>query len=207
MSLWSDWYEKNAGKEERSVNAEFVLKKIDEALAIVVCPFPIDSIYMSASPTNPGIIYPGTVWEVWGSGRVPVGVDTSQTEFNAGEKTGGEKEHTLTIAKMPSHNHSLDNLSGNISTTTGLTGTIPYLAMKASNETEGGNGIISSVYAGNADLAGTDSSYGKYRRTTINANHTHSLNNLSGTVGSTGNNTAHNNLQPYITCYIWKRIA
>jgi hypothetical protein len=33
MGLWSDWYSKNAGKENRAVNAEFVLKKIDEALA------------------------------------------------------------------------------------------------------------------------------------------------------------------------------
>jgi sensor histidine kinase YesM len=31
MGLWSDWYSKNAGKEKYSVNAEFVLKKIDEA--------------------------------------------------------------------------------------------------------------------------------------------------------------------------------
>jgi predicted component of type VI protein secretion system len=30
MGLWSDWYSKNAGKEKYSVNAEFVLKKIDE---------------------------------------------------------------------------------------------------------------------------------------------------------------------------------
>jgi hypothetical protein len=30
MGIWSDWYSKNAGKESYSVNAEFVLKKIDE---------------------------------------------------------------------------------------------------------------------------------------------------------------------------------
>jgi microcystin-dependent protein len=208
MGLWSDWYEKNAGKEERAVNAEFVLKKIDEALsASKVCPFPIGYIYMSASSANPSTLYPGTTWAAWGSGRVPVGVDTSQTEFNSVEKTGGEKAHTLTVDEMPSHNHSLDSLSGNISTTTDLTGTIEFLAMKVSDETEGGNGIISSVHNGNADLGGVDLSYGKYRKTTINANHTHSLYNLSGTVNSSGNNTAHNNLQPYITCYIWKRTA
>lgn len=40
-------------------------------------------------------------------GRVPVGLDTSQTEFNSLGKTGGEKKHTLTINEMPSHNHDL----------------------------------------------------------------------------------------------------
>ena len=40
-------------------------------------------------------------------GRVPVGLDTSQTEFNSLGKTGGEKKHTLTINEMPEHNHGL----------------------------------------------------------------------------------------------------
>ncbi len=40
-------------------------------------------------------------------GRVSVGVDTSQTEFNTIGKTGGEKTHTLTIQEMPSHNHGI----------------------------------------------------------------------------------------------------
>ena len=39
-------------------------------------------------------------------GRVPVGYDASQTEFNPLNKIGGEKAHTLSIAEMPSHNHA-----------------------------------------------------------------------------------------------------
>jgi microcystin-dependent protein len=39
-------------------------------------------------------------------GRVPVG-KSSETDFNALGKTGGEKTHTLTVAEMPSHNHYL----------------------------------------------------------------------------------------------------
>jgi len=39
-------------------------------------------------------------------GRVPVGRDASQTEFDGLGETGGEKTHTLTIAEMPSHTHT-----------------------------------------------------------------------------------------------------
>lgn len=38
-------------------------------------------------------------------GRVPVGMDASQTEFDTLGKNVGAKTHTLTVAQMPSHNH------------------------------------------------------------------------------------------------------
>ena len=50
--------------------------------------YPVGSIYMSVSPTNPSEYFGGT-WVAWGSGRVPVGLNTSDTNFNTVEKTGG----------------------------------------------------------------------------------------------------------------------
>ena len=38
-------------------------------------------------------------------GKVSVGLDTEDTDFNEIGKTGGEKTHKLTIAEMPSHEH------------------------------------------------------------------------------------------------------
>lgn len=38
-------------------------------------------------------------------GRVPVGFDGAQTEFDTLGETGGAKTHTLTIDQIPSHNH------------------------------------------------------------------------------------------------------
>lgn len=43
-------------------------------------------------------------------GKVPVGLDASQTEFNSLGKTGGEKKHTLSINEMPSHNHDYSGI-------------------------------------------------------------------------------------------------
>ncbi|MDF2506268.1 MAG: Tail Collar domain protein [Microbacterium sp.] len=45
-------------------------------------------------------------------GRIPVGRDTAQTEFDVLGETGGAKTHTLTTAEMPSHQHNHDQSSG-----------------------------------------------------------------------------------------------
>lgn len=36
--------------------------------------YPVGAIYMSVRSTDPGSLFPGTFWESWGEGRVPVGV-------------------------------------------------------------------------------------------------------------------------------------
>ena len=44
-------------------------------------------------------------------GRIPVGYNISDTNFNALGITGGEKKHTLTIDEMPSHSHKFDGVN------------------------------------------------------------------------------------------------
>ena len=109
--------------------------------------YPIGSIYMSVNDTDPAILF-GGVWESFGAGRTLVGVDTSQTEFNTVEKTGGSKH-------LQEHSHN-----------------VRWQYMGASGSTA-------------AILA--------YSGSTISTEN-------AGT-GDSGN------LQPYITCYIWKRTA
>ena len=50
---------------------------------------------MSATLSTPAQVSAalGGGWVSWGAGRVPVGVDTTQTEFNTVGKTGGAKKH------------------------------------------------------------------------------------------------------------------
>ena len=68
--------------------------------------YPVGSIYTSINATNPTNLFGGT-WEEFGKGQVLVGVDSSQTEFNAVQKSGGEKTHTLTTSEMPAHSHDI----------------------------------------------------------------------------------------------------
>ena len=48
------------------------------------------------------------------SGRFVVGYDAKDGDYNAVGKTGGEKTHRLTVAEMPSHNHSITRWGGDI---------------------------------------------------------------------------------------------
>lgn len=52
--------------------------------------------------------------------RIPIGLSSTGT-FNALGKTGGEEEHTLTIAEMPAHNHEPSFLGASTGTW-GITG-------------------------------------------------------------------------------------
>ena len=113
---------------------------------------------MSVNSTNPKNLFGGT-WVAWGTGRVPVGIDTSQTEFASVEKTGGEKTHKLKVSEMPSHDHGLVNAN------------------------DGGYDMGFSI---------------KYQARGYDGNFY---------TDSRGGSEAHNNLQPYITCYMWKRTA
>jgi microcystin-dependent protein len=47
-------------------------------------------------------------------GKIPVGYNSGETEFNALAKTGGEKTHVLTLNEIPSHNHTVPVFNSNV---------------------------------------------------------------------------------------------
>ena len=67
--------------------------------------YPVGSIYTTTDGSfNPNDVFNGT-WSTYGAGRVLVGLNTNDTDFNAMGKTDGEKTHTLTVSEMPAHTH------------------------------------------------------------------------------------------------------
>ena len=77
--------------------------------------YPVGSIYTNAGvATNPGTLLGFGTWSAFGAGRVIVGVDSTDTDFDAVRETGGSKtdSHTLTISELPSHTHET-TLRGN----------------------------------------------------------------------------------------------
>lgn len=146
--------------------------KKDDMEAAMQRMYPVGSIYFSAVGTNPSELFGFGTWQAWGAGRVPVGVDASQTEFNAVEKTGGEKAHALTINEMPSHTHEISYRP------IGDPSDDPFALFKS-------DGGITGTYNSPGTELSQDALEAK----------------------AAGGGQAHNNLQPYITCYMWKRTA
>lgn len=105
-------------------------------------------------------------------GRVPVGLDTTQTEFDTLGETGGAKTHTLSIAEMPSHTHIQDSHRHTI--------TSVYDDANYNQGTIPGDGQQSIPFDA-----------GSIQRTQY-------TNFTTATNQNTGGGGAHNNLQPYI---------
>lgn len=159
----------------------YVKNNISETLKKV---YPVGSIYMSTVSTNPATLFGFGTWEAMPAGRVLLAQGKSSwgTTYNAGS-TGGEATHTLTVGEIPSHTHGA---SAN------TTGEHKHGAPATGNYNGGGTGFD--------DGGGNNPNYTRCY-TSINGNHSHTI-----TINNTGSNQPHNNLQPYVTCYIWKRV-
>ena len=150
--------------------------------------YPVGSIYISTVSTNPATLFGFGTWEAMPAGHVLLAQGKSSwgTTYNAGS-TGGEATHQLTVGELPSHNHSASsNTTGEHSHTFSINVAyheqfFPYADSISRGENKHGITSITS---------------------NPNGNHSHSI-----TINNTGSNQPHNNLQPYISVYMWKRSA
>lgn len=159
------------------VSAENMNKIENQLKALTDAIYPVGSIYMSMSSTNPSSLFGGT-WERIGVGRTLIsaggddnavvdentyagrGTNIAETHwFPIGEK-GGEINHTLTVTEIPSHRHSV------------------------------------SVPASTSTKYGTNSG-GKSPKAASTSYNT----------GYTGGGGGHNNMSTYLAVYMWKRTA
>lgn len=178
-----DWDVKVYGK---------LLKDYIQSLTSAI--YPVGSIYMSVNSTNPSTYFGGT-WVAWGSGRVPVGINTSDTNFSTVEKTGGASTVTLTTSQMPSHTHTFTGSSATTSSKGAHTHTLNLTKTTWSGSSSSRVVVDSTDYTALTNNA-----------TSSAGAHTHTL-TAKGTNASTGGGGSHTNLQPYIVCYMWKRTA
>lgn len=157
--------------------------------------YPIGSIYMSANDVSPQNFLGGT-WVEWGKGRVPVGVDKDDNDFKDAGKEGGEKTHTLSVSEMPWHNH--EGTHSTVETTTIHTrpagGVLDHL------------GINTYTVQYKVDEQTQEYKVSPAGGQTLDVENGTVINSQYG-VCPNGSGLAHNNLQPYITCYMWKRTA
>ena len=74
--------------------------------------YPVGSIFTTvtayADSAAVVAVIGGTTWVAFGAGKVLVGLDSGDTDFDTVEETGGAKtdSHTLTTAEIPAHTHT-----------------------------------------------------------------------------------------------------
>lgn len=69
--------------------------------------YPIGIVITLGVSTNPATLFGFGTWSAI-AGRVIVGIDAGQTEFDTLDETGGAKTHTLTTDEIPAHTHTID---------------------------------------------------------------------------------------------------
>lgn len=142
--------------------------------------YPVGSIYINASvATNPASLLGFGTWSAFGAGKVPVGVDTGDTDFDTVAETGG--------SKTSAHTHVLDGTNaGAAISMVGASGTSTLNMYRQTVEN----------WTANVDNSSSMAFGGSTTAKTSGAK-------LLGSTQSGSSST----VQPYITVYMWKRIA
>ena len=154
---------------------------IASSLATIATIYPVGSLYISTLSTNPGTLLGVGTWTAFGAGRVLVGRNGSDTDFDVAEETGGDKTVSIAETNLPAHSHPAGTLTGGAHTHTvtgrdsGSEKTAFYMASSGSTYsiTSGSGGAVA----------------------------------VTGATGNTGSGTALSVMNPYIVVYMWKRTA
>lgn len=141
--------------------------------------FPVGSVFISVVSTNPNTLLGYGTWEAFAPGRMLVGFDNTNPNFDAAEETGGNASITIAASNLPQLSVDITDpghvhvQNKNTATTGPLSGTTP----DASTNTSAASG------------------YSTASATT----------GITATANTGGANTAINILNPYITVFMWKR--
>lgn len=154
--------------------------------------WPVGSVYLSTSSTNPGTTFGFGTWSAIGQGRVLMGVGTGTdinsntlavTQGSGGDSTG-EYKHTLSAVEsgVAAHNHGITDPSHS-----------HQIQQNGNQANSGGGGNIFGLLQN----SGTPITNTQTATTGI------SVNNATATAAA----NAHNTTMPYYGVYAWRRTA
>lgn len=171
-----------------------IIREMDEAK------HPIGSLEFNTSGTNPSVYLGFGTWELWGAGKVPIGVDSSDSSIDDADKTVGSKTKSYTPAGT-----NTGGSVGNHTLTANESGLPTHQHVYTSgrwyySERDGGGDII-------CNQSGTSYAFGRVTDasggTSATSGHNHGFTNPT----FTGTQANIDVVQPSISCYMWKRTA
>lgn len=178
--------------------------------------FPVGSIFLSTVATDPATLLGYGTWAAFGTGRLLVGLDAGQTEFDTLGKTGGAKTVTLTAAQsglpqhthvQDAHNHTQDSHNHTQDPHTHVQD--PHLHGIGCGTSDGTGGIDQST------TSATNRNTANATATNQNATATNQAATATNQAATATNQNAgpadasspHENLPPYIVVQMWLRTA
>lgn len=165
--------------------------------------YPVGALYTSTLSTNPGTLLGRGTWAAFGAGRVMVGRDAGDADFDTAEETGGAKTVTLTEAQIPSHTHTQNshNHTQDSHNHTQNAHTHPQTAQTSASGGQSGpvTDTSSNTPANQTNATGSTTATNQAATATNQA--------ATATNQNTGGGGSHPNVQPYIVVYMWKRTA
>lgn len=179
----------NAGSPENDSGLVSVSYFKNQLMKLI---YPIGCLYLSTTSENPSTILGIGTWTEFGSGKMLIGVGTwvdsrSESKTFTINEVGGEYSHALSTSELASHTHGFSG-------TTSSNGNHTHNMRIPLHNEDGGGNVASGSGLENSKTLTTETS----------GSHTHSI---SGTTSSSGSGAAHNNIPPYITIAMWKRIS
>ena len=173
-----------------------------------LCPYKIGDVYVTTKTDNPANIWSGTGWQKI-EGRF-----LKATNHGENPKTmGGSNSKTLTVANIPSHNHSINIVAnGNhshsqaphVHTQPAHTHTFPMITREGWGVGNGADRRSPGAYNSTLSTfsAGGENTGSAQPAIQASGNHTH-----SASIGSTGNGTAFDVTPAYYAVNMWLRIS
>ena len=159
---------------------------------------PVGSLYWSREATDPAELF-GGVWR-----RVKDKFILAAGDSYAAGSTGGEAEHTLTLAESPAHTHTRGTME--------IRGSLSYIASEVADVKSDGSNF--SNYPTSGALAYINYKFSHGAKLDVPATGGRGAGRdivftgskgWTGATSSTGGGAAHNNMPPYATYYCWER--
>lgn len=167
--------------------------------------FPVGSVFISVVSTNPSTLLGYGTWQAFGAGRILIGLDSGDNDFNTDEETGGAKVHTLSIAELPSHTHIQDAHNHTQDAHTHTQNAHNHLQRYNAATTGPASGPVTAPDTS----SNTPTNYALATADTVAVNQNTTATNQATTAvnQNTGGGSSFNIMNPYIVVRFWKRIS
>ena len=182
--------------------------------------FPVGAVFIAVVATDPATLLGYGTWSAFGAGRVLIGRDSGDTDFDTAEETGGAKTKAISAhagAAVADHTFTQPTASDEATHTHTYTQVVNHVhnQTRLPTATGGVTGFtVDTSMSGTPATTGVDTGNptGGVATGTASAgsSHTHTISGGAVSAHSVTQPSAHadlNVVQPYIVVYMWKRTA